>query len=166
MPPSFALALSSTTPPREAARNLARRPPGPAGRDGAGGADLVAWAGAGHRAAFALVARHCGRALRLGLRVAGDPAEADRPAFCAVLGAERDRCYEGALAELRAARREVDAAVAGAPFDPAPPRAAMPAGSGRWTAFNAAFAVTMARAMAAVSPQVRAQVAAAGRRDG
>ncbi len=91
--------------------------------------------------------------------------EADRPAFRAVLDAERGR-YEGALADLRAARREVDAAMAREPFDPASLRAAMAAWSGRWTAFNAAFADTMVQAMAAVSPQGRAQVAAARRRDG
>lgn len=91
--------------------------------------------------------------------------EADRPAFRAVLDAERDR-YEGALAEVRAARRAMDAAMTREPFDPESLRAAMAAWSGRWVAFNAAFADTMVHAMAAVSPQGRAQVAAARRRDG
>ena len=91
--------------------------------------------------------------------------EADRPAFRAVLDAERGR-YEGPLAELRAAQQDVDAAMAREPFDPASLRAAMAAWSGRWAAFSAAFADTMAHAMAAVSPQGRAQVAAARRRDG
>jgi uncharacterized membrane protein len=91
--------------------------------------------------------------------------EADRPAFRAVLDTERGR-YEGALADVRAAQREVDAAMTREPFDAASLRSAMAAWSGRWTAFSAAFADTMVRAMAAVSPQGRAQVAAARRRDG
>ena len=91
--------------------------------------------------------------------------EADRPAFRAVFDAERARC-EGALAEVRAAREKVAAAMAREPLDPASPRSAMAAWSNRWTAFGAAFADTMTRAMAAIPPQGRAQVAAARRRDG
>jgi hypothetical protein len=71
-----------------------------------------------------------------------------------------------ALAGLRAARWEVDASMAREPFGAAALRGAMTASSGRWTAFGAAFADTMFHAMAAVSPQGRAQVAAARRRDG
>ena len=71
-----------------------------------------------------------------------------------------------ALAGLRAAQWEVDASMAREPFGAAALRGAMTASSGRWTAFGGAFADTMVRAMAAVSPQGRAQVAAAGRRDG
>ena len=91
--------------------------------------------------------------------------EADRPAFRAVLDAERGR-YEDTLAELRAAQREVDAAMAREPFDAVALRAAMAAWSGRWAAFSTAFTDTLVHAMAAVSPQGRAQVAAARRRDG
>jgi RNA polymerase sigma-70 factor (ECF subfamily) len=91
--------------------------------------------------------------------------EADRPAFRAVFDAERARC-EGALAEVRAAREEVDAAMAREPFDPASLRSAMAARSNRRAAVSAAFADTVTRAMAAIPPQGRAQVAAARRRDG
>ncbi len=79
--------------------------------------------------------------------------------------AERARC-EGALAEVRAAREEVDAAMAREPFDPASLRSAMAARSNRRAAVSAAFADTVTRAMAAIPPQGRAQVVAARRRDG
>jgi hypothetical protein len=91
--------------------------------------------------------------------------EADRPAFHAVFDAERVR-YEGALAEVRAAREEVDAAMACEPFGPASLHSVMAAWSNRCAAFSAPFADTMTRAMAEISPQGRAQVAAARRRDG
>ena len=71
-----------------------------------------------------------------------------------------------ALAGLRAARWEVEASMAREPFGAAALRAAMAAWSGRWAAFSAAFTDTMVHATAAVSPQGRAQVAAARRRDG
>jgi RNA polymerase sigma-70 factor, ECF subfamily len=91
MPHPFALALPSTAPPRpETAREPTRRPPGFAARGGADDAELMAWAGAGDCAAFdLLVARHGERALRLALRVVGDPAEAEDVAQEAFLRAWR-----------------------------------------------------------------------------
>lgn len=91
--------------------------------------------------------------------------EADRPKFHAVLEAERGR-YEGPLAALRAARAQVDSAMMREPFDPAALRAAMQDWSDRWVAFSAAYRDMMVQAMAAISPEGRAQVAAARRGGG
>ncbi|MBD0272593.1 MAG: RNA polymerase subunit sigma, partial [Acetobacteraceae bacterium] len=74
----FAPALFGPEPRLGAARGTAGRPSGLAARDGASDAELMAWAGAGDRAAFdLLVVRHGERALRLALRVLSDPAEAE-----------------------------------------------------------------------------------------
>lgn len=87
------------------------------------------------------------------------PAE-DRPRFRAVLEAERPH-YATELAALRAAGREVDAAMGREPFDPQALRAALSAWSARWVDFNTAFSGTMVQAMEAVSPTGRARIAAA-----
>ncbi len=85
-----ALALPSAAQHTKAAENLTRRPPGFAAREGADDAELMAWAGAGDRAAFdLLVARHGERALRLALRVLGGPTEAEEVAQEAFLRAWR-----------------------------------------------------------------------------
>jgi len=91
MPHPFALALPSAAPrPGAAVPDVAQRPPGFASREGADDAELLAWAGAGDRAAFELLmARHGERALRLALRVVGDPAEAEDVAQEAFLRAWR-----------------------------------------------------------------------------
>lgn len=102
---------------------------------------------------------------RMVARIEAALPEADRPKFHAVLEAERDR-YEAPLAALRAARAEVDAAMVREPFDPAALRAAMQDWSDRWVAFSAAYRDMMVQAMAAISPEGRAQVAAARRGGG
>jgi hypothetical protein len=91
--------------------------------------------------------------------------EPDRPRFRAVLAAEQDR-YVAALTAMRAASAEVDAVMRREPYDAAALRAAMAAWSDRWVAFNAAFTETLVHAMGEVSPEGRAQVAAARRPGG
>lgn len=82
------LALPSLPWRRDACQDAPRRPAGLAAREGASDAELMAWAGAGDRAAFdILVARHAERALRLALRVLGDAAEAEDVAQDAFLRA-------------------------------------------------------------------------------
>lgn len=82
------LALPGPIRRRDACQDAPRRPAGLAAREGAGDAELMAWAGAGDRAAFdILVARHAERALRLALRVLGDAAEAEDVAQDAFLRA-------------------------------------------------------------------------------
>lgn len=88
----------------------------------------------------------------------------DRPKFRAVIDADRDR-YAAELAALRAAGRRVDEAMAREPFDSAALDAALTDWSARWAEFNAAFTGTMVRAMEAVSPAGRAQIAAARRHE-
>jgi len=102
---------------------------------------------------------------RMVARVETALPEADRPKFHAVLEAERNR-YEAPLAALRAARAEVDAAMTREPFEPEALRAAMQDWSDRWVAFSAAYRDMMVQAMAAISPEGRAQVAAARRGGG
>lgn len=87
--------------------------------------------------------------------------EADRPRFRAVLEAERGR-YAEPLAALRDSRRDVDAAMAREPFDPVALRAALDRSSDRWLAFSQAFSATLVHAVAEVSPEGRARIAAAG----
>ena len=89
--------------------------------------------------------------------------ESDRPAFRAVIEAERPR-YDPPLQALRAARRAVDETLARDPFDPAALHAAMQDWSARSVAFNAVFADTLVHAMQAVSPQGRARIAEARER--
>ncbi|TCZ54973.1 periplasmic heavy metal sensor [Roseicella aquatilis] len=91
------------------------------------------------------------------------PAE-DRPKFHAVINDDRGR-YAAQLAALREAGRRVDEAMARDPFDPARLEAALADWSARWAEFNAAFTATMVRAMEAVSPAGRAQIAAARRQE-
>ncbi|HYZ31268.1 MAG TPA: periplasmic heavy metal sensor [Crenalkalicoccus sp.] len=112
-------------------------------------AGLLLWPAAPPRHSFERVLGRMEQAL---------PAE-DRPRFRAVLDAERDR-YSAQLAAAREARREVDAVLVREPFDPAELHAAVERWSERWRAFNLVFADTMVRAMAAVSAQGRAQLAA------
>jgi RNA polymerase sigma-70 factor (ECF subfamily) len=72
------LALPGPVWRRDACQDPLRRPAGLAAREDAGDTELMAWAGAGDRAAFdILVARHAERALRLALRVLGDATEAE-----------------------------------------------------------------------------------------
>ncbi|SDB43826.1 periplasmic heavy metal sensor [Belnapia rosea] len=91
--------------------------------------------------------------------------EPDRPRFRAVLAAERPR-YADALAAMRAASAEVDAVIRRDPYDPAALRGAMAIWAERMTAFNLAFGETLAEALSAVSPEGRAQIAAARRPGG
>lgn len=93
-------------------------------------------------------------------RIEASLPEQDRPAFRQVMEAERNR-YAGPLEAVRQARRDVDAAIGQDPFDPAALRLAMANWSARWVAFNDAFSEALVRAMTAVSPEGRAQVAAA-----
>nr|WP_256476413.1 periplasmic heavy metal sensor [Siccirubricoccus soli] len=86
--------------------------------------------------------------------------EADRPRFREVLQTERPR-YAEALQALRASRAEVDAAMLRQPFDPAVLQQAMARSSERWAEFSTKFGETLALALAAVSPEGRARVAAA-----
>jgi uncharacterized membrane protein len=103
---------------------------------------------------------HRGRGFdRMVARIEASLPEADRPVFRGVLERERE-AYAGALAALRAARAEVDAAMTRDPFDPEVLRLAMTRWSERWTSFNAAFTETLVHAMAEVSPEGRARVAA------
>ncbi|MBX6743006.1 MAG: RNA polymerase sigma factor [Acetobacteraceae bacterium] len=82
------LALPGAARRRDASQDAPRRPAGLAARADAGDAELMAWAGAGDRAAFdILVERHAERVLRLALRVLGDAAEAEDVAQDAFLRA-------------------------------------------------------------------------------
>ncbi|WP_149535514.1 periplasmic heavy metal sensor [Siccirubricoccus phaeus] len=87
--------------------------------------------------------------------------ETDRPRFREVLQAERPR-YAEALQALRASRAEVDAAMLRQPFDPAALQQAMARSSERWVAFSMQFGEALSQALAAISPEGRARVAAAG----
>ncbi|MCB4824091.1 sigma-70 family RNA polymerase sigma factor [Roseicella aerolata] len=74
--------------PLAAAVPATDRPAGLMARETASDADLMRWSAAGDRAAFAvLVERHGERALRIALRVLGDPAEAEEVAQEALLRA-------------------------------------------------------------------------------
>jgi RNA polymerase sigma-70 factor (ECF subfamily) len=74
--------------PLAAAAPAPDRPAGLMARETASDADLMRWSAAGDRAAFAvLVERHGERALRIALRVLGDPAEAEEVAQEALLRA-------------------------------------------------------------------------------
>jgi uncharacterized membrane protein len=104
---------------------------------------------------------HRGRGFdRMVARIEASLPEPDRPVFRGVLEAERDH-YAAALAALRASRAEVDSAMARDPFDPDALRLAMTRWSERWIGFNATFTETLVHAMAAVSPEGRARIAAA-----
>ena len=90
--------------------------------------------------------------------------EADRAAFRRVMQEERAH-YQAQLEASRAARRAVDAALARNPFDPQALRDANAAWAQRWAEFSEAFGETMVHAMAVVSAEGRAQIAAARGRD-
>ena len=91
--------------------------------------------------------------------------EPDRPRFKAVLAAERGR-YAGSLAAMRAASAEVDAVMRRDPYDPEALRDALALWAERMVDFNRAFGETLAEALAVVSPEGRAQIAAARRPGG
>ncbi|MBL6456834.1 periplasmic heavy metal sensor [Belnapia sp. T6] len=91
--------------------------------------------------------------------------EADRPRFREVLGSERER-YASQLAAMRAASAEVDAMMRRDPYDPEALRRAFDQWAERVTAFNRAFSDTLVDALGAVSPEGRAQIAAARRPGG
>jgi uncharacterized membrane protein len=104
---------------------------------------------------------HRGRGFdRMVARIEASLPQADRPVFRGVLDRERES-YATALAALRASRAEVDAAMTRDPFDPEALRLAMTGWAERWTSFNARFTETLVHAMAEVSPEGRARIAAA-----
>ena len=102
---------------------------------------------------------------RMVARIEANLPEPDRPLFQAVLAAERPR-YAGSLAAMRAASAEVDAVMRRDPYDPVALRDALAAWAERMVAFNRDFGETLAEALAAVSPEGRAQIAAARRPGG
>jgi uncharacterized membrane protein len=102
---------------------------------------------------------------RMIARIEAALPEPDRPQFHAVLTAGRER-YAGPLNAMRAARAEVDAVMRREPYDPVALHGALTAWSEQQIAFNAAFSATLAEALGAVSPEGRAQVAAARRPGG
>jgi uncharacterized membrane protein len=88
---------------------------------------------------------------------------ADRPAFQAVLQADRDQ-YGTALTTLRASSNEVDRLMRQEPYDSAALTAAMRDWGEAWARFNASFSATLLRGLEQVSPAGRAAVADARRR--
>jgi uncharacterized membrane protein len=102
---------------------------------------------------------------RMVARIASALPEPDRPRFQAVLAAGQAH-YAAPLVAMRAARAEVDAVMRREPYDPAALQGALAAWSERQVAFNAAFGEALAEALGAVSPEGRAQIAAARRPGG
>lgn len=102
---------------------------------------------------------------RMVARIAAALPESDRPRFQAVLAAGQAQ-YTAPLMAMRGARAEVDAVMRREPYDPAALQGALAAWSEQQVAFNSAFSAALAEALGAVSPEGRAQVAAARRPGG